>query len=114
MNKLAILTAAAAALVASTLAASAHDNINRVQERQLDRIEAGRHAGSITFREGIALRREQRRIAALEARFRKSGGGLSKAERQVLHQLQHDARKNIRAEKNDRQKRIGFLPRFGK
>lgn len=114
MTKLAILTAAAAALVASTLAASAHDNINRVQERQLERIEAGRHAGSITFREGIALRREQRRIAALEAQFRKSGGGLSKAERQVLHQLQQEARKNIRAEKNDRQKRVGFLPRFGK
>lgn len=114
MTKLAILAASAAALIASTLAASAHDNINRVQERQAERIEVGRHAGTITFREGIALRREQRRIAALEAKFLKSGGGLNNAERQVLHQLQQEARENIRAEKHDRQKRLGFLPRFGK
>ncbi len=114
MNKIALFSAAAAALIASTAVASAHDNIDRVQHRHAERIEAGRHAGSITFREGIALRREQRRIAALEAKFRNSGGGLDRAERQVLHQLQRDARKNIRAQKNDSQKRIGFLPRFGK
>jgi hypothetical protein len=52
---------ATAMLIASTAMASA-DGVQNRQERQYDRIEAGRENGSITWLEGLRLRAEQRHV----------------------------------------------------
>lgn len=110
MNKLALI---AAALAASTVAASA-GSINTTQQRQLDRIEQGRQSGKITWTEGLKLRAEQRRIASKEAQLRSDDGYLDKYERRELRDLQRQANKNITAEKHDGKARPSWLPRVGK
>jgi hypothetical protein len=98
-------------LMGSAVAASAH-SVDAVRERQADRIEQGRETGKITWREGLKLRAEQKRIARTEAQFR-SDGYLSASERRKLSVMQKDASQHIYAEKHDSWKRAWWLPRFG-
>ena len=110
MNK--IILAAATALVASSVAASAA-SVSARQDYQADRIEQGRKSGKITWREGIKLRAEQRRIDNKKEEF-KSDGYLSQSERNKLRKLQNNASDHISNEKNDGWKRASWLPRVGK
>jgi hypothetical protein len=106
---------AAGVLIATTAAASAHPryNADARQARQAGAIEAGRQSGSITWREGRRLRREQREIADVKSYFREDGV-LTRRERHVLHRLQNRAAYHIAAERGDRWRRAWWLPRVGR
>ena len=103
-------------LAASYLPAAAHDDgsIDARQERQAEAIERGRKSGKITWREGLKLRAEQRRIASLEYHLRKTGGHLTYKESGRLNDLLDQARRNIRKEKRDGHRRWSALPRVGR
>lgn len=103
---------AAAALVAMTGTAFAHSNDDRLAE-QAAWIEAGRQDGSITWTEGLKLRKEQREIARVKAEF-EADGRLSPTERRVLHKMQDEAQANIQAETMDNVHRLSWLPRIGR
>jgi Spy/CpxP family protein refolding chaperone len=107
-----IAAIALAALAATSTVAIAHSNDAREAE-QNDWIEAGRQAGTITWREGIKLRREQREISRIEDHM-KSDGRLSRDERRTLHKLQDEAQNRIVHESSDGWKRAWWLPRFGR
>lgn len=106
-----IFLAAATALIATTAVASAH-SVDRVQERQANRIEHGRETGQITWREGLKLRAEQRRINKVKKELA-SDGYLSRRDRKKVHALQREASKHIAHEKHDGWRRAWWLPRFG-
>ncbi|MEQ8825836.1 MAG: hypothetical protein RIC14_15830 [Filomicrobium sp.] len=106
---------AGSVLAASIVPVSAHyDGIDVRQARQAESIERGRVSGKITWREGRKLRREQRRIKALERRYRDHKGRLTRKERRILHRLLDQARRNIRLEKHDGYRRLSGLPRIGR
>lgn len=83
------------------------------QEAQANRIERGRENGSIRWTEGIKLRAEQNRIARTKTRL-EADGGLSRSDRITLSNMQDDAAQSIRAERNDKWRRLFNLPRVGK
>jgi hypothetical protein len=115
MRSIVTLTAALAALAATTTfaaATSAHDLEVR-QKRQAERIEAGRKSGSITWREGLKLRAEQARIARLEAQY-KADGRLDRFERARLKELRDEASRRIYREGHDGWSRWSVLPRVGR
>jgi hypothetical protein len=109
--------AATGILVLSSVSAFAHtpthSQIEARQQRQLGEIEQGRQTGAITWREGLALRAEQKRIHALEESYERDGR-LSPAERRNLTNLQNEARRDIVHEQNDGWHRAWWLPRFGR
>lgn len=105
-------TLALAALIAIPAVASAN-TIDDRREHQAYKIEQGRKDGSITWREGINLRKEQREIARTENDL-KDKGYLTKRDRIKLTKLQKEAAHNIRAEKNDSWRRWWLLPRVGR
>jgi hypothetical protein len=114
MTKIAII--AAGVLIVSTAAASAHApryDADARQARQAQAIEAGRQSGSITWREGRRLRRNQREIADVKSYFREDGE-LTGHERAVLHGMQDRASHSIAAERSDRWRRPWWLPRVGR
>lgn len=110
MQKAAILTLAA--LATMTTPALAHSHSARESEQNAW-IEQGRRDGSITWREGIKLRREQRQIDRVEAGM-KADGHFSRAERRTLHKLQNRSEDHIVREANDGWKRLWWLPRVGR
>jgi hypothetical protein len=110
MNKLILATATA--LIGMSVAASAA-SVGQRQEYQADRIEQGRKTGKITWREGIKLRAEQKRIANKKNEY-KSDGYLSQYERNKLRNMQNKASEHISDEKTDGWKRASWLPRVGK
>lgn len=115
MLKLMFATVMAGSVLAASIApASAHyDSINAKQARQAKSIERGRATGAITWREGLKLRAEQRRIKRLERQFRKSDGRLTYKERKILnHKLKH-AKRHIYQEKHDSYRRLKGFPRVG-
>lgn len=101
-----------AALAATSTGALAHSNSAREAEQRAW-IEAGRRDGSITWREGIKLRREQRQIERVEAQM-KSDGRFSRDERRTLHKLQNRSENHIAREANDGWRRWWWLPRVGR
>jgi hypothetical protein len=66
---------------------AAPQNINKRQARQQHRIAEGIQNGTLTPRETARLERQEARINALEAKDRKTGGGLSPKEREELTRL---------------------------
>lgn len=116
MLKLILAAMAAGALLAmSYLPASAKKaGIDLRQSLQAAAIERGRADGRITWREGLKLRSEQRRIKRLEASFRESDGRLERHERLVIHDLLDEARRHIAIAENDGQRRHSALPRIGR
>jgi hypothetical protein len=107
-----VTSIALAALVAVPAVASAYTIEDR-KAIQSYKIEQGRKDGSITWREGLKLRSEQRKIERTEAAL-KEKGYLTKRDRRELSQMQSNAAKHIYAEKNDRWYRAWFLPRVGR
>ncbi len=99
-------------LIAGTAAASAH-SIDGTQYRQDKRIEHGRQTGKITWREGLKLRAEQKKISKKEKQFR-ADGYLSKSEHRKLRHMQKKASKHIAHESHDGWKRAWWLPRVGR
>lgn len=82
-------------------------------DEQAAKIELGRRDGSITWTEGIALRKQQNDIARKETEL-KSDGYLSRADRRVLRDMQNEADEHIDQEANDGWRRIWWLPRVGR
>lgn len=106
-----ILPIAFAALAASSTLAFAHSNDVR-QAQQYRWIEHGRQDGSITWREGIKLRREQAEIARIENEL-KADGRYTRFDKRAVHALQNKAQRDITREANDGWHRPWWLPRFG-
>lgn len=106
---------AAGALIATTAVASAHPryDADARHARQAQAIEAGRQSGSITWREGRRLRREQREIADVKSSFREDGV-LRRRERGVLYRMQNRAADHIASERRDGWRRAWWLPRVGR
>lgn len=99
-------------ILAASSATALAGAIDARRDHQLRQIEDGRRSGSITWREGIKLRRDQARIARLEQDMR-SDGRLSRDERRTLRDLQNEAQDHIAHEKHDGWRRAWWLPRFG-
>ena len=80
-------------------------DINRRQARQQARIYQGIASGMLTPQEARRLESQEARIAAVEARDRRSGGGLSPRERvQLQRDLSRESR-DIYRQKHDAQHR---------
>jgi hypothetical protein len=76
--------------------------INARQDRQVQRIRAGKRAGHLTRFEFRELMQEQHKIRAMEQHFREDGVIDAREFRRLDHALDR-ADRNIRAEKHDRQ-----------
>jgi Tfp pilus assembly pilus retraction ATPase PilT len=110
MSKITLI--AVGLLFATTAVASAHSNEARFEE-QNDVIEQGRQDGTITWREGLKLRKQQSVIAKRRDQLI-ADGSLSKKDRRELHALQNVAEDTIVREQNDSWRRLWWLPRVGK
>jgi hypothetical protein len=100
-------------LVATTAAASA---MSRTEERlalQMYEIEKGRQSGTITWREGLKLRKEQREIVRLENEL-SADGRVTAKERRMLNKMQNKAARHIAIEARDGWYRWWWLPRVGR
>lgn len=84
-------------------AADAKGRVNNRQTRQHNRIYHGVSNGELTGRESARLQKQQYKLARREAKFRKSGDGLTKAERAKLEHDQDQLSKNIYKQKHDEQ-----------
>jgi uncharacterized membrane protein YebE (DUF533 family) len=85
--------------------------INIRQQRQMERIQAGRHSGSLARSEFHNLMHEQREIRAMEQYFR-ADGFIDPREFQHLDRALDIASQNIQAEKHDHQARVAYNPWF--
>ena len=116
MKKIAVIAftalAAGSTMAASTSLALAHSNEAR-QSEQADWIEQGRRDGSITWSEGLRLRREQAQIEHTKNALA-ADGSLSRSDRQTVYRLQDNAQADISHEANDGWHRWWWLPRFGR
>ena len=105
MKLVRIVSIAALGLCLSSGAALAgqRHNINKREERQQLRIAQGIKSGTLTPKEAAILERQEARIEALEAKDRRSGGGLSPAERAELNRLLNLESHRIYKQKHDGQ-----------
>jgi|SRR5215813_4151117 len=78
-------------------------NINKREARQQHRIAEGIENGSLTPKEAARLERQEARINELEAKDRRSGGGLSPKEREELNRLLNAESHRIYVQKHDKQ-----------
>ena len=78
-------------------------SINKRQERQQHRIAEGIESGSLTPKEAARLEKQEARINALEAKDRKTGGGLSRKERSQRDRLLNSESHRIYKQKHDGQ-----------
>lgn len=81
--------------------------INARQHQQMERIQAGWHAGSLSRPELHNLMHEQREIRAMEQHFR-ADGFIDVREFLRLDRALDAASQNIRAEEHDRQARSAY------
>lgn len=111
MKRLLIAAIAASALALSVAPATAAPwmPINERQAQLDARIDQGVRDGSLTRREAGTLRAEFRDIADLEARYRRSGGGLSDWERRDLDRRMDALSARIRVNRHDAQERGGWV-----
>jgi|SRR5450755_1117640 hypothetical protein len=103
----------ASALAAMSITANAN-NLDERQTFQYGRIEEGRQDGSITWREGLRLRAEQRHIARLKDELEDGHGRLSRSNARAIRSLQNDASEDIEVAKENSHYRPSWLPRIGK
>jgi hypothetical protein len=86
-------------------AAPAHrpGNVNARERRQAERIKDGKEDGQLTKGELDKLKADEAAVRAEERVYRKSGGGLNKAERKDLEKdLNKTSREIYRAKHNQR------------
>jgi hypothetical protein len=106
MKTLALI--AAAAVIATTTAASAHDygreaRIDARRAEQAYRIRHNRHNGELTLLEKWRLQAEQNRIAAME-RAAERDGYISRREARAIERAQDAAGRDVYRESHDGQK----------
>lgn len=114
--KVATLAIAAAAVLVTGVAGANAASVKPVDKRiaqQAASIEQGRRDGSITWTEGMRLRKQQRLVKSLKNDFL-ADGHLSKRESQVLKKVQQRTAWNIVNEKTDARRRVWWLPRVGR
>ncbi len=100
-----VLAGLGVATAAVPASAQAWQSINQ-RQRNLDaRIDQGVRNGALTRNEAGRLRSDFRNLANLEARYRRSGGGLSMGERRDLNNRFDRLSARIRVQKRDRQHR---------
>jgi hypothetical protein len=87
------------------LAAGRNAGINQRQERQQNRIYHGIRSGELTPNEAARLESQEARIAAAEARDRRSGDGLSLRERAQLERRLNQESRQIYRQTHDNQDR---------
>lgn len=87
--------------------------INARQDRQMERIQAGKRSGKLTRMEFRELMHEQHNIRTMEHHFR-ADGVIDVREPQRLNRALDIAGRNIREERHDRQVRVAYgdHPRF--
>ncbi len=107
-----IITLAGVLLIATSASAFAHSNDARLDE-QAAAIEQGRRDGTITWREGRKLRKEQAAVARVQDELA-SDGRLSKRDTRILHRLQDQSEGRIVSESTDGWRRWRWLPRVGR
>lgn len=66
------------------------------------RIDQGIRSGALNRREAVRLRSDLRGLSQLEYRYRRSGGGLSRAERNDLDRRYAMLSRQVRFDKHDR------------
>ena len=103
----------AAVLAQAPAASAATPRVDQRQANQAQRIEQGKASGELTAREAHRLQRQQKTVAAAEAKV-KSDGSVTAQERKRLHRLQNHTSQNIRQQKHDRQDRPAVAPPAGK
>lgn len=90
-------------LVIDSSAQTSRQTINARQNRQQRRIYRGVRSGRLTGREAVRLERRQMAIRRTEARYRRSGGGLSMSERRRLQRRLNRTNRSIYRQKHDKQ-----------
>jgi len=104
MKLVRLTTIAALALMLSGVAAFAGPRtINKRQARQQHRIAEGIEHGTLTPGETARLERQEARINELEAKDRRSGGGLNAREHGQLERLLNSESHRIYKQKHDAQ-----------
>ena len=108
MKKFALMIAGLGiAMTALPANAAQWQSINQRQARIEQRIDVGVRNGALSRREATALRTEFRNLASLEARYRRTGGGLSVQERRDLDRRFDALSAKVRYERQDRNGRRG-------
>jgi hypothetical protein len=103
--RVAALAALGLCLAAVPALAAGKGNINHRQDRQQDRIYHGIRDGQLTPHEAARLESQEGRIAAAEARDRRSGDGLSARERVQLERMLDRENRQIYRQTHDDQHR---------
>ena len=85
-------------------AQTATPKVTKRQVNQQKRIRQGAKSGELTKKETVRLQRQQRRVRK-HKRATKADGKVTRRERASVHMHQNKASRNIRRQKNDRQKR---------
>lgn len=80
-----------------------YGGVNSRERYQQRRIAQGARSGELTARETYRLERRQAQIRRQEARFRRSGNGLSTRERARLQRELNHSSRSIYRQKHDRQ-----------
>ena len=80
-------------------------NINARQDRIEKRINQGIRSGALTRNEAANLRSRFRSLTRLEAQYRRSGRGLTLAERRDLDRRFDALERSVRIQKHDRNNR---------
>ena len=78
-------------------------NLNKRETKQQHRIAEGIENGSLTPKETARLEHQEARIKELQAKDRKSGGGLNDKERTELNHLLNTESHRIYVQKHDGQ-----------
>lgn len=107
MRMATILTAGlvVAGLVAGGAGSAEAGSIQRREHRQVRRIIHGARSGALTARETAWLAAEQAWIRLLEARLRRSGGGLTLPEYVRIQRALNRSSRHILRQVHDRQRR---------
>jgi hypothetical protein len=101
-----LATSLGAAAIPTAASAAPWSNINQRQGNIEQRIDMGVRNGSLTRFEAGRLRAEFRNLNVLEARYRRSGGGLTGWERADLNRRYDVLSTQVRFDRHDVQRRF--------
>jgi len=109
-KQLGIVLAAVVFTIGFSIVANAQEyrrnhNINAREARQERRIYQGIESGQLTQREALRLDRREDHIESLEARYRRTGDGISPRERARLERDLNRTSRDIYRQKHDNQRR---------
>lgn len=106
MKRLLIGVLAASSLAAALPAAAATwQSVNARQAQIFQKIDTGIRNGALTRAEAAGLKNQFNGIARLEVSYRRSGGGLSMAERNDLDRRLNALNMSVRVQRHDNQRR---------